>query len=189
MNIENMPNPKVDVERVNEIKKASFWVSQIFIIIATVIGVFLAATQGYKQAVQFENMTSYKESYYLQKSLQYELEDNIAILKSYMKDINDPTIYGALDRPMAFYNLIWENMKFSSTTLATPPELLRDAQRFYRQVNDIHTSLTKSNRISISYATKQFQEQIDLVEQNLIPALKNSTDKIKQELDGSDVIL
>lgn len=184
----NMPSPRMDVERVNEIRKASFWVSQFFILIATVLGVYLAASQGYKQAVQFENMTSYKENYYLQKSLQYELQDNVQILKSYMSNIQSGGSLVDRKEPLNFYSLVWDNMKFSSTTLGTPPELLRDAQRFYRDVANMHKELASSG-VSVSYGLKKLQEYIDVVETSLIPALEKSTQQIKQELDGSDVIL
>ncbi|WP_392558242.1 hypothetical protein [Orbus mooreae] len=188
MSENQMPNPKVDVERVNEIKKASFWVSQLFIIIATVVGVYLAASQGYKQAIQFENMTSYKEGYYLQKSLQYELQDNVTILKDYMTKIQNGNYYGARNESLDFYTLVWENMKFSSTTLSTPPDLLRQAQQFYREVAKLHDSIAKSD-ISVPNGVKKLQEQIDIVEQSLIPALEKSTDQIKAELSGTDIIL
>ncbi|RKS84467.1 hypothetical protein DES39_2143 [Orbus hercynius] len=188
MSQNQMPNPKVDIERVNEIKKASFWVSQVFILLATVIGVYLAASQGYKQAVQFENMTSYKESYYLQKSLQYELQDNIVLLKGYMAKIQDSNYYGARNEPLNFYTLIWENMKFSSTTLSTPPMLLRQAQQFYREVAKLHESIAISD-ISVPTGIKKLQAQIDIVEQQLIPTLEKNTAQIQHELAGSDIIL
>lgn len=188
MSDNNFTHPKMDVERVNEIKKASFWVSQLFILVATVLGVYLAASQGYKQAVQFENMTSYKENYYLQKSLQYELQDNISLLKDLMTRLQDPNSYGARSESLNFYSLVWENMKFSKTTLGTPPEFLRIAQQFYRNIATTQQKIAKGD-ISTAYGIKQFQEQIDIVEQQLIPALEKSTDQIKKELDGSDVIL
>ncbi|WP_392561468.1 hypothetical protein RHO12_10000 [Orbus sturtevantii] len=181
-------NPKVDVERINEIKKASFWVSQIFIIIATVLGVFLAASQGYKQAVQFENMKSEKESYYLQKSLQYELQDNILLLKEYMAKLQKSNYYGARNEPLNFYSLIWDNMKYSSSTLATPPEFLRQAQGFYREVARLHEGIAKSD-VSIENGLKQLRIQIDLVEKDLIVGLENNTQIIKQHLSDTDIVL
>lgn len=172
----------------SEIKKASFWLSQLFILLATVVGVFLAANQGYKQAVQFENMTTYKENYYLQKSLEFELTDNIAILKSYMTKIQDPNYFGARNEPLNFYNLIWENMKFSSATLGTPPEFLRETQRFYREVNRIHDEVAKGN-IAVPNAIKLLNIEVENVEKNLIPGLQKSSESIKKELSSSDVIL
>lgn len=178
----------MSVENFNEIKKTSFWVSQLFILVSTVVGVFLAANQGYQQAVQFENMTSYKENYYLQKSLQYELQDNIAILKELMIRLQDPNYFGAHNESPNFYSLVWENMKYSKTTLGTPPEFLRLAQQFYRNIATTQQKIAKGD-ISIPSGIKQFQAQIDIIEQQLIPALEKSTEQIKKELDGTSVIL
>lgn len=175
-------------EQIDEIKKASFWISQFFILIATIVGVYLAANQGYKQAVQFDNMKSYKDNYYLQKSLKYELTDNIIILKDYMAKCQDSSYLGARNAPLNFYKLIWENMKFSSTTLGTPPELLRDAQRFYREVERIHNEIAKGN-IAISVGVTQLQEQIDHIEKEFLPALDTSIKNIEKTFEGSDVVL
>ncbi|MWP46770.1 hypothetical protein [Gilliamella sp. Pas-s27] len=174
--------------QIDEIKKVSFWVSQLFILIATIVGVFLAANQGFKQAVQFENMKSYKENYYLQKSLQYELLDNIAILKAYMAKSQDSSYFGARSEPLNFYTLVWDNMKFSSTTLGTPPKFLRDSQRFYREVNRLHDEIAKGN-MAIAIGITKLQEQIDLVEKDLLPALDASTKEITKMFENTDVIL
>lgn len=37
----------------DETKKASFWISQCFILLATVLGVYLASSQGFKQALAY----------------------------------------------------------------------------------------------------------------------------------------
>lgn len=183
----NISNPKMNAGQVNEIKRVGFWISQLFILLATIIGVYLAANQGYKQAVQFENMTSYKENYYLQKSLQYELQDNIVILKDYIARVKDDGI-GSHIEPLTFYRLVWENMKFSGTTLATPPELLREAQRFYRDITVMYEKIN-THKVSSAYGLTKLQEYINHAETTLLPALEESTNQIKKVLDNSDVIL
>ncbi|XKM13156.1 hypothetical protein RCS94_08995 [Orbaceae bacterium ac157xtp] len=176
------------IAETSEIKKASFWVSQLFILLATVVGVFLAANQGFQQAVQFENMNSYKENYYLQKSLEFELTDNIVILKNYINKMKDPSYFGAREEPLDFYSLIRDNMRYSQTTLGTPPELLRDTQRFYREVQKLHTLIAKGNLNTVT-GSQKLQVEIDHVEQVLIPALQKSTADIKAILDKTDVVL
>lgn len=56
--------------------RSSFWVGQIFMLIATVMGVFLAAQSGLEQALTFDSITRMESNYYLRKSLQDELTDN-----------------------------------------------------------------------------------------------------------------
>lgn len=185
----DMTPATVNIERNNEIKKASFWVSQLFILLATVCGVYLAANQGFKQAVEFENMNTYKEGYYLQTSLQYELQDNITILKAYMTKIQDGSYaFTARGEPLNFYTLVWENMKFSPATLATPPDVLRDAQRFYREVAKTHQAIAKGET-SIANGVKKLQLEIDNIEQNTIPRVEKLNLEIKAKLEETNVIL
>ena len=43
--------PKLDNQ---ELVKTSFWISQVFMIIATIVGVYLAAQEGLSQAIIFD---------------------------------------------------------------------------------------------------------------------------------------
>lgn len=69
----------------SEVKKPSFWISQIFILMATILGVYLAATQGFKQAVQFEHIMGQKSTYYLQSSIKNELSLNITATEQFLE--------------------------------------------------------------------------------------------------------
>ncbi|QIQ20253.1 hypothetical protein [Zophobihabitans entericus] len=186
--MQDVTPPQISVERQNEVKKASFWISQLFILLATVSGVYLAANQGFKQAVEFENMNTYKDTYYLQKSLQNELQDNIIILQKYMEKVQDGAYFGARNEPLNFYSLVWENMKFSPTTLSAAPEVLRDAQRFYREVARIHQAVATGN-MSIPNGIKYFQEEINIINDNTIPMIEKSNASIKVKLDDTNVVL
>lgn len=170
-----------------EIKKASYWLSQTFVIIATIIGVFLAANQGYKLAVQFENNLAVKESYYLQKSLQYELEDNVVVVLNYIEAIKGGDMQ-AKGEPLNLNTLVLENMKFSQITLSTPPEILRDTQRFYRTINAWYAK-TSSSKVAASFGIKQLQSELDRVETGLIDQLKTNTEILKQQVEKSGMSL
>lgn len=120
---------RMSSEKVSEVKKASFWVSHLFIIAATIVGVFLAANEGLKQAMIFDDIRSAKNNYYLRKSLQGELADNIAYIKEFIAKVDR-----RVDKPeLALETFVWKNMAFSSATLETPSELLREAKQFYRK--------------------------------------------------------
>lgn len=170
-----------------EIKKASYWLSQTFVIIATIIGVFLAANQGYKLAVQFENNLAVKESYYLQKSLQYELEDNVLVISNYIEAIKGGDSQ-AKNEPLNLNDLVLENMKFSPITLSTPPEILRDTQRFYRTINEWYTK-TSTSKVAASYGINQLQAELDRVKSGLIDQLKTSTETLKGQVEKSGMTL
>ena len=64
----------------NDLGKSGFWISQMFVVAATIIGVYLAAHTGLQQAIAFDRLTSQESNYYLRKSLHDELADNVAVL-------------------------------------------------------------------------------------------------------------
>lgn len=161
-----------------EVRKLSFWVSQIFILIATVLGVFLAANQGFKQALVFENIQSNKSNYYLRMSLQQELSDNVTLIKEYIADVNAGNSKQA---PLNLYTFVWDSMRYSSATLETPSGLLRDSQHFYRQVNDTHEKIA-NNVYAVSYGTKKLQEVVEHMEKTVLPQFSADTDRIRSDL-------
>lgn len=171
----------------SEIKKASYWLSQVFVIIATIVGVFLAANQGYKLAVEFENNIAVKESYYLQKSLQYELEDNIEIVSVYLNAIQSGDSQ-AKSVPLNLNTLVLENMRYSQITLSTPPEILRGTQKFYREINEWHDKIATS-KVAVSFGSKKLQAELDRAQKSLIDSLKTSTETLKAQVEKSGMIL
>lgn len=171
----------------SEIKKASYWLSQVFVIIATIVGVFLAANQGYKLAVEFENNIAVKESYYLQKSLQYELEDNAEIVSAYLEAIKSGDSQ-AKSAPLNLNTLVLENMRYSQITLSTPPEILRDTQKFYREINEWHDKIA-SSKVAVSFGSNKLQAELDRVQKSLIDSLKTSTETLKAQVEKSGMTL
>ena len=176
----------MSVSKDSEIKKASYWLSQVFVIIATIVGVFLAANQGYKLAVDFENNIAVKESYYLQKSLQYELEDNVLVVKNYINAIKsgDPT---AKREALNLNTLVLENMKYSPITLSTPPEILRATQKFYRDVHEWYDK-TSTSTVAVSFGSGKLQAAVDAIEKE-IAGLKTNTEQLQKQVEKSGMTL
>ncbi len=120
----------------SELTKTSFWVGQVFMLIATVLGVYLAAQAGLSQAVAFDGIVSQQNNYHLRRSLQDELSDNLAVIDSYADYIaaNTPLPQQRQDYRPQLHQFVWDNMRFSSNTLETPPPILSSARRFYAEV-------------------------------------------------------
>jgi len=114
--------------------KSSFWISQIFMIIATIVGVFLAAQEGLSQALLFDALNSKEKNYYLQHALADEITDNITTLNEYAEFITKggaPHDLKPYHPPLDYF--VWENMKFSSSSLETPSHILSAARRFNKK--------------------------------------------------------
>lgn len=165
----------------SEVRRASFWVSQAVIIIATVGGVYLAASQGLKQAMQFDTIKSMQNNYYLRKSLQNELTDNVGYMREYVEKVGQRVV----KPPLNLETFVWNSMTYSSTALETPSDLLREAQKFYHTADDIMNNPNWNDGLR----AKALGELADHIEKNVLPSFEKSTADIRAELKrrGIDV--
>jgi hypothetical protein len=150
-----------------------------------VLGVYLASTQGFKQALAFGDIQSARSNYYLRKSLQSELSDNIPLVRAYMKKLETGGI-PARKEGLTLDTFVWESMKNSSATLETPSELLRESRIFYRSVNDIQAKVV-NNTYGVTQANKLLQEIVDRMEKEVLPKFESNTLEIKEWLSKKDV--
>lgn len=162
----------------DEVRKPSFWISQFFVLLATVLGVYLAATQGFNQAINFDNIQSDKKNYYLRKSLHNELASNVVIVREYLAKVKSGS--HAQQAPTPLNTFVWESMKFSDTTLETPSDILGAAQNFYRQIPEIQSKV--GNLLGVAFASKLIEEQLTRIESETLPALEKSAAEIEARL-------
>lgn len=171
--------PKLN-KSVDEVKKASFWVSQLFILLATVMGVYLASSQGFKQAMAYGNLQSARTNYYLRKSLRSEIADNLPLVRDYMKRLET----GGLPARKAGFSLdtfVWESMKNSPATMETPPELLQESRKFYRGVDELQAKIA-DNTYSVKVGTDRITELVDRMEKNVLPLFDADIAKVSKYL-------
>lgn len=188
MNSTDIPAPTLPVTenkgmQFDEIRKASFWVGQFFIIIATVLGVYLASTQGFKQAMAYGNLQSARSNYYLRKSLRTEMHDNIALVREYMKRLETGGL-PARKAPFSLDTFVWESMKNATATMETPPEMLREARMFYRGVADLHQKIV-DNTYGVKVANEKLTEMLDHVEKTVLPMFDADIAKVGKYLQDN----
>jgi len=127
-----------------------FWVSQIAIILSTVIGVYLATSEGLRSAVEFHSLTTLEKKYYTLNALRQEVDSNNEMLKQYVgqllnKDENGTVVShnGVGEMPDLNW-FVWKTMENSSETLDLPVDILRDANRYYLNLSDLMDKLNTS---------------------------------------------
>ncbi|MCE9780675.1 hypothetical protein [Shewanella algae] len=171
-----------------ELVKTSFWVSQIFMIIATVAGVYLAAQEGLSQAIKFDSLTNMQNNYHLQHSLYEELKDNVTVITEYAERIEKEKPYNIKEYHPVMADFVWQNMKYSAYTLETPSDILSGARRFYMGSEDIVGKIERKF-YGPSFGTKQLRVLIEEVETKTLPKLEQSYKKMADELKraGMDV--
>ena len=164
----------------DETKKLSFWISQIFILMATVLGVYLASSQGFKQALAYGEIQAVRNNFYLRKSLQGELSDNIPLVRDYMTKVEKGNL---ADRktPFSLDTFVWESMKNSTSTLETPPELLRESRKFYRGVADVQQKIA-DNTYSGKFGAEKLGELVDNMEKNVLPKFTSDLQTLQKWL-------
>lgn len=169
----------------DESKKFSFWISQFFILLATVLGVYLASSQGFKQALAYGNIQGDRANYYLRKSLQGEIADNLELVREYMKRLKGGSL---ADRkaPFRLDTFVWENMKYSSATLETPPELLRESRVFYRGIADLQEKIA-NNTYSADKGIEKLQELVKHMEVDVFPKFADDTAALQKSLQERGV--
>ena len=174
----------------SELKSIAFWVSQIFIMVSTIIVVYLAAQSGLEQALKFDDFRQMEDNYYLRASLYDEVSDNVIVVKAYSQNI----LARSLDtqsikknRPQ-LQQYIWQTMQYSPSTLETPSVILSGVRRFYSDADDI---MEKAG--SRFYASREAGIKLDKaileIETVVLPKIKASMVNLKAKLEaeGLDV--
>ncbi|WP_394391533.1 hypothetical protein [Shewanella woodyi] len=171
-----------------ELIKSSFWISQVFMIIATVTGVFLAAQEGLSQAITFDTLTNKQNNYYLRHALYDEVSDNVQELNEYRENIVGKSTSSIKNFHPNMATFVWENMRYSQYTLETPSAILSEIRRFYIQAEDIVNKI--ENRVyGAQYGGDLLEALTEKISTKTLPALKANYTELAEELKRNDIIV
>lgn len=127
-----------------------FWVSQIAIILSTVIGVYLATTEGLKSAVEFHSLTTLEKKYYTLNALHQEITTNNDVILAYIGELlnkdksGEATTHNGVGEIPSLNWFVWQTMTNSSETLDLPVDILRDSNRYYLALTELLRKLENS---------------------------------------------
>lgn len=170
-----------------ELKKTGFWLNQAFMIISTIVGVYLAAQSGLEQALKFDTLNKMEDNYYLRMSLYDELEDALNDLDAYAEFLTkNPSSQAIKEHKPMLEKYIWHTMQYNPTTLETPSYILSDVRRFYSKAD---RTLDQVERWAIGsrHAAELLKEQTAEFRQGSLKALLNSAEHLKQLLEKEDI--
>ncbi|MCL1035918.1 hypothetical protein L2750_01925 [Shewanella submarina] len=185
--VETKAKPQIKLDN-RELTKTSFWVGQIFMMLATVLGVFLAAQEGLSQAIAFDNLTNKQSNYYLRRSLYDEVQDNVAVVEAYANMLKTNPPYDLKNNSPAMGTFIWENMKYSPFTLETPTPVLSEIRRYYLQVDDIVQKI-ETRTIGSRFGAGKLLELNQSMTDTVLPELKTSYEKLETSLTKAGMTL
>ena len=120
---------------VSDIRSLGFWISNALMILATILGVYLAASEGFKQAMQFRQVEEAEHTYELLTALHAELQLNRSRLGEAVTDGLDelPQSY---EEPPRNQRYIWQAMQNVPETFRVPPQALNGIAHYYREIDD-----------------------------------------------------
>lgn len=177
------PAPRLDN---SELVKTGFWIGQVFMLLATVLGVYLASQEGLSQAIRFSDLDDMQNNYYLQRSLHDEVSDNIQVVRDYVATIEEKKPFDLKQFHLELQTYIWDTMRYSRNTLQTPSRFLSDVRRFYAEVTDL-VSKGEERTYGRSYFMPKLIEAANRMEQNTLVALGENLEALKADLKKNGI--
>jgi hypothetical protein len=158
-----------------------FVVAQIFTILATILGVYLAGYVGFQRTLEYDRLSKAQQQANLLQSMQAELKDNTERLRAFVpameKTQEGEAIYGDWPRLRLF---VWRASAENSALFEVPPQTLVAIQAFYEEMGDLlgdnaardaFRRLTTSNIADRRTFTEQFDKLLRIAEGTLLPSL------------------
>jgi hypothetical protein len=158
-----------------------FVVAQIFTILATVLGVYLAGYVGYQRTLQYDQFVKAQQRADLLQALQAELKHNTGRLRAFVGQMQKTQegigIYQDWPRLRLY---VWRAAGQTETVFDAPPQTLADMQAFYEDVGEMlgdaeakkmFRSLTTSNEFDRRKLTERLDGYVKMAETALLPSL------------------
>jgi hypothetical protein len=199
--------------KVRESGNAEFWLSNLFIMASTIIGVYLAAQAGFTTALQFEVARSERDGYYMRRALLDEVKDNIAsvgewsgafekVLRNrisdqyflpsdswtmYWSDKNGWSNAGIVPDELKMKTFVWETMKQQAITFQLSPELLSAVRRYYDGMEGNMKDIVSQNNWKAGPAAKAILEDTQRMREVTVPAFEKDIAELRASLEAMSV--
>lgn len=116
----------------SELRSLSYWVGHLMVIVATVLGVYLAATAGFNQALKLDLLQSDRGTYYVAESLYQELKFNNANMEGYVERTKDKnSVFKEHIAGIRLNEFIFNTAQESESTFEIEPKLLSEVSNYY----------------------------------------------------------
>lgn len=120
---------------VSDVRSLGFWISNALTIVATVLGVYLAASEGFKQALQFRQVEENEHTFDLLTSLKAEITHNRA-LTGELVDKGLEQLPQSWEKPPVQQRYIWQTMQNVPETFRAPPVALNGIALYYSRLDE-----------------------------------------------------
>ncbi|MEO0974308.1 MAG: hypothetical protein AAFX85_14550 [Pseudomonadota bacterium] len=129
------PAPGAAALDLSDIRSLGFWISNLLTIVATVLGVYLAASEGFNQAMQFRQIEENEHTYDLLTALHGELTLN----RTRVGDVVSKGLEKlpqSWEEPPQRQRFIWRTMQTVPETFRVPPPALNGVALYYSELDE-----------------------------------------------------
>jgi len=173
----------------SELRSASFWVGHIVVIFATMLGVYLAATAGFKQALKLDLLQSDRGTYYVSESLHQELVFNNENMQFYLDGLKGKSnVFNEHIEGIKLNNFIFNAAQESDSTFEIAPDLLSEVSQYYFTVGNALNTYYESEKESPRALVKVIKAETEkLAEQDTLARLSQYNTKLATDLEQRGV--
>jgi cell division protein FtsB len=189
---------KVDTAPFEEAERSSrarfrgleFFAGQIFTILASVVGVYLAGYVSFQRTLEYDRLTKAQQKSDLLTAAREELKQNVVRLQKFNERLPAEVGTGVVNSEWPQLRLfVWQAAGRSSSAFDIPPQILIDMQAFYGDVElmlndgEAHQnfrSLSQSNTYERNQFKQRLVAQVNLADTSIVPALNNEIGAAEQ---------
>ena len=121
-------------ERKSDLVNPAYWVGHSFAVVATIVGVYLAASVGFKKAVELEVLRADRGTYYLAQSLLSQTQANLEHFEEVIAETEGKNLVRNEVEKMHLNSFVYESAKFSDSTFELEPQVLTEISEFYSNI-------------------------------------------------------
>lgn len=166
---------------------AAYWVGHLVVIIATVAGVYLAASVGFSKAVELELLESDRDTYYLAASFHSELNGNADAVLDFADTFKAQPYYAEQSR-LELNKYVYETMRFAGSTFELRPQVLNGASRYYLKVEETLQKLDQ-RKLGKSFALDQLKALTVEFQSGPLGILDQDVQTLKGKLEDAGIPL
>ena len=144
----------------SDLVKPAYWIGHSLTIVATNIGIFLAASVGYKKAVELELLRADRGTYYVAKSLHSQTEANLLHFDEYLEKTRGKSRIKDEIKGMQLNDFVIESAKFSESTFELDPQVLTEVSQFYSNLRAAFDSYYPEKPEALMAAIKKETEKM-----------------------------
>ena len=154
------------------------------VIVATILGVYLAATAGFNQALKLDLMQSDRGTYYVAESLYQELNFNNANMEGFLERTKDKNnIFKEHIAGIKLNEFIFGTAQESESTFEIEPTLLSEVSNYYFTTGSAIDSYYASGMNSPATVMKIVKRETEkLKEQDTLKRLASYNSGLAQDL-------